>query len=492
MTPEKGMMRLLSMLPFFSAGLLPGIQESAPAGSQESAPDTRPADLIVLGQVFTGDPVQPSADAIAIRGDLIVEVGEIVRVRALAGRKTRVLRKLSGSIVPGFNDAHSHLATVAAIDADVDLASAARLDQALAQLKEWALKHPEDPVVQGRGLAPSLLDPTPGSPPLDAGMLDAAVADRPALLWAAGMARVLANTKALEHLEALDEDALPPSIQIYRDGEGKPTGWFRGRALLELFASLALPPREVVREKLRAGFREANRNGITSVHEPLPRCLLVPLRELHDAGELSIRLHVLVDPAGPLPPRELSSGDGWITFGVLQQSASSACCFIDELRDPSVPVEASSRDDSIVLVTPASSPALFDFTPEGETRFEKRRSELLALRKHLDQGATLALGSCYDRWPFDPRRGLVALTRVVPSRSPGAPSASLTLAEALRATTLGGAQAAGAEREKGQIVTDKLADLVVFEQNLFNLEPGWLLKAEIRATIVGGKVVYQR
>ncbi len=482
----------IRMLPLLPGLFLPRLQQSASdaTGSdvEQSARDEGPADLIVLGEVFTGDPLRPSANALAIRGDLIVEVGEIPGVRALAGRKTRVLRELDGAVVPGFTDAHTHLATVAAIDADVELASASSLDQALAQLRDWGAKHPDDPVVQGRGLAPSLLDPAPGSPPPAAGVLDAAVPDRPALLWAAGASRVLANTKALEHLDALGEVALPPSVQARRDGEGRPSGWFRGRALLELFASLAIPPREVLRERLIAGFREANRYGITSVHEPLPSCLLVPLRELRDAGELSIRFHVLVDPAGPLPPAELASGDPWITFGVLEESASLACCVSGEVGDPA----EASRDDSIVLVTPASSPALFDFAPEAEMRFDKRRSELFSLRNHLDRGAALAFGSCYDRWPSDPRRGLVALTRVVPSASPGAPSASLTFAEAFRAITLGGAQATGAEREKGQITADKLADLVVFEQDIFNLEPERLLKTEVRATIVAGKIVYQR
>ena len=44
----------------------------------------------------------------------------------------------------------------------------------------------------------------------------------------------------------------------------------------------------------------------------------------------------------------------------------------------------------------------------------------------------------------------------------------------------------------GEIAPGMLADVVVFEEDLFALEPGKLLDARVKATIVGGRVVFER
>lgn len=64
-------------------------------------------DLVLLdGRVFTADPGQPWAEAVAIRGDRITGVGSSAAIAALAGPRT-VQRALAGrTVIPGLNDAH--------------------------------------------------------------------------------------------------------------------------------------------------------------------------------------------------------------------------------------------------------------------------------------------------------------------------------------------------------------------------------------------------
>lgn len=64
-------------------------------------------DLVLLNaRVFTADPANPWAEALAIRGERIVAIGSIAHVRALAGSGVAA-RDLGGrTVVPGFNDAH--------------------------------------------------------------------------------------------------------------------------------------------------------------------------------------------------------------------------------------------------------------------------------------------------------------------------------------------------------------------------------------------------
>ncbi len=63
---------------------------------------------IVNARVITVDPAQPSAEAIAVRGDIIQAVGTNAQIRALIGESTRVLDARGRTVVPGFNDAHLH------------------------------------------------------------------------------------------------------------------------------------------------------------------------------------------------------------------------------------------------------------------------------------------------------------------------------------------------------------------------------------------------
>jgi hypothetical protein len=67
------------------------------------------ADLIVAaGRIWTGDPGRPAAEAIAIRADRILAVGDRATVMRHAGEHTRVLDLPDRFIAPGFIDNHTH------------------------------------------------------------------------------------------------------------------------------------------------------------------------------------------------------------------------------------------------------------------------------------------------------------------------------------------------------------------------------------------------
>jgi len=71
--------------------------------AQESSGDR----IFFHAQVFTGDPQNPYAEAVAIRGEKIVAVGSLLEVAKTAPRAERV--DLEGkSLFPGFIDSHSH------------------------------------------------------------------------------------------------------------------------------------------------------------------------------------------------------------------------------------------------------------------------------------------------------------------------------------------------------------------------------------------------
>ena len=71
------------------------------------------------------------------------------------------------------------------------------------------------------------------------------------------------------------------------------------------------------------------------------------------------------------------------------------------------------------------------------------------------------------------------------------PEQRLTLEQALRAYTAGGAYAEFQENNKGVIAAGKLADMVVLSADLFSIPASEIKEQKVALTMVGGKVVYE-
>jgi hypothetical protein len=119
-----------------------------------------------------------------------------------------------------------------------------------------------------------------------------------------------------------------------------------------------------------------------------------------------------------------------------------------------------------------------------------------AFRTLLDRGVHLAFGTDWDVAPLDPMQGLyAAVTRAtLDDKNPQGwiPEQKITLAEAVEAYTMGSAYAEFQENEKGSITTGKLADLVILSDDIFAIAPAAIRNVKVDATIVGGRIVYQR
>jgi predicted amidohydrolase YtcJ len=118
-----------------------------------------------------------------------------------------------------------------------------------------------------------------------------------------------------------------------------------------------------------------------------------------------------------------------------------------------------------------------------------------AFRTLLDDGAHLAFGSDWTVAPIDPILGIYAAVtrRTLDGKNPNGwiPEQKITVAEALRAYTAGNAYGVFAERSRGKLAAGYLADIVVLDRDLTAIPPESIEQAKVRATIVGGKVVYE-
>jgi predicted amidohydrolase YtcJ len=115
-------------------------------------------------------------------------------------------------------------------------------------------------------------------------------------------------------------------------------------------------------------------------------------------------------------------------------------------------------------------------------------------RRLLDQRATLAFGSDWSVAPMDPILGIYAAVtrRSADGRHPGGwiPEQRISVEEALRAYTAGGAYAVFAEGRRGRIAPGYLADLVLLDRDLTRIPPEEIAQTKVRATVMGGTVVF--
>lgn len=151
------------------------------------------------------------------------------------------------------------------------------------------------------------------------------------------------------------------------------------------------------------------------------------------------------------------------------------------------------RDGVIASVQPYHA---YDDGRWAEKKIGKERARTTYAFKSLkDSGAHLAFGSDWTVAPLDPVSGIfAAVTRETSDgKHPGGwiPEEKISIEDAVRGYTTGGAYAEFAEKDKGSLETGKLADLVVLDKDLFTLPPARLRDARVVMTVVGGKIVFE-
>lgn len=110
-------------------------------------------------------------------------------------------------------------------------------------------------------------------------------------------------------------------------------------------------------------------------------------------------------------------------------------------------------------------------------------------------GGHYAFGSDWPIVTLNPWEGIqTAVTRQTnDGKPPGGfvPSQRLTVAQAVEGYTLEAAYAGHLEKTEGSLETGKVADVIMLDRNIFEIEPHTIDKTRVVLTIVGGKIVYE-
>jgi hypothetical protein len=224
------------------------------------------ADLVVTGaRVWTGadgaNPGAAPADGIAVRGDRVVAIGAADDVRALAGRRTRIVHAPGKLVVPGFQDAHVHTPFAGRNLLNVWLNDADGLPGYLDIIAAFAAAHPELPWIIGGGWA---MEYFPGGTPHRED-LDRVVPDRPVFLFNRDVHGAWVNSRALEAAGITRDTPDPADGRIERDpSTGEPSGTLHEGVAYRLNdAVIPVPDVEAWQAALLRGQAHLHTLGIT-------------------------------------------------------------------------------------------------------------------------------------------------------------------------------------------------------------------------------------
>ena len=102
-----------------------------------------PADIIVIhARVYTENPKQPWAQAVAIHGAKIVAVGDDTTIQKIRGMGTKVINAGGKLVLPGFTDCHIHFLDGSLSLGRVNLEGAKDVADIQKKLRQYALKYP--------------------------------------------------------------------------------------------------------------------------------------------------------------------------------------------------------------------------------------------------------------------------------------------------------------------------------------------------------------
>ena len=264
------------------------------------------ADLVIHNaKIVTVDRDFSIAEAVAVKDGKFLQVGTESSVLQSSGPDTLVVDLGGRTVLPGFNDTHSHMTTMGInLPTMIDLTEITSIDdikQAVAE--RVAVTEKGEWIFSEGGWWQFMLED--GRLP-DRHDLDEVSPDNPVTLK--GGHYVIANSMALERVGYGRDTENPPGGEIWKDDNGEPTGFVVRNATYPLLAHFETPDREVQLDGIRQAIRRVNSWGMTSLREPGGSQELVDmLRELYENGELTVRIDWCYDVDPNTPVDELDA-----------------------------------------------------------------------------------------------------------------------------------------------------------------------------------------
>ncbi|HSW38694.1 MAG TPA: amidohydrolase [Acidobacteriota bacterium] len=509
--------------------------------------------ILFNADVITMDPGCPRAELVAVDREIITAVGGNELLGSLKEPGTRVIDCRGSTLIPGFVDAHCHLRAYAEALVSPRLSprdgirSIADIGRAIAKACDTM---PAGTWIRAKGYSEFHLAEKRHPDRHD---LDAAAPRHPVILThRSGHAHAL-NSFALRRLKISAATEEPPGGMIDRDLKtGAPTGIFYGMGNY-LAGKMPRMDDALLLEGAKMAEKNLLSFGVTSIHDVSPSNNLSRLEQyksLKEQGVFRPRVAMALGWEEFLRQREhpdlfRSDKTGVRVRGVkivVNEATGSLHPGIDELNARLAAIHEAGCQAIIHAIEPAAIEAAAEAVafavnrrprPDHRHRIEHcsvcpppLRQKLAGLGvtvvtqpafiyysgdryietvpadqiDHLyptgslmSQGVAVAFSSDFPISDPCPLAGIgAAVTRMTEGGRKLLPEHAISVADALRAYTLGAAAAMFEEKEKGSIAPGKFADMVMLGENPYNVNPVAIRDIEALMTILAGAVAWRK
>lgn len=264
------------------------------------------ADAIYLhGNIVTGEGLASATprrvSALAIQNGIVIASGTDLEVLRFRGPRTEVVDLQGAFVMPGFNDAHVHLANAGREKLTIDLVAVKSLSQMQERIARAAKTTHPGSWLRGRGWDHTLW---PSKQLLTRQDLDAVTGDHPAVFTRVDGHIAIANSQALRLAGITAKTSDPSGGKIDRDARGEPTGIVRETAVDLVYSKVPAPSRQERRHALELAMRDAIAHGITSVQDYSTWDDFLVFEEMERGDKLPIRISEWLTFSDPLPVLE--------------------------------------------------------------------------------------------------------------------------------------------------------------------------------------------
>jgi predicted amidohydrolase YtcJ len=245
----------------------------------------------VHGRIYTNDPAQPWAEAMAVADGKISCIGKMdhVLLDCGGGAEGAETVQLHGQFVmPGFDDAHVHLGGAAADLLAVPLTGVPSVEELQKRVADAVAQHKQGEWITGGGWDHTMW-PDKRFP--NRQQLDAVAPKNPVILTHISGHVAVANSLALQRAEIDKNTPNPPGGEIERDALGEPTGMLKEYAAMTL-VNVRIPDSspEQRRKGIELVLENVAKNGVTSVQDFSDWEDYKMFRQIKEDGKLTVRI----------------------------------------------------------------------------------------------------------------------------------------------------------------------------------------------------------
>ena len=524
--------------------------------------------LWLNGTIFTLNKNNNYAEAMVTIDNKIIFVGNNELAMKVASSDTEIFDFEKRLVLPGFIDSHVHFITGGLSLTQVNLSNCSSKDEFTSAIKKYMEQNTKEWVLGGNWDHHQFDD---GHLP-NKSWVDPLTEDTPLFLTRIDLHTALVNSKALELANINKDTPNPKGGKIYKDEEtGEPTGILVDSAI-QLVTDLIPPPTEEdYSAAFKAAVKEAEKEGITGVHDITEKNFLHYYQDAYKENRLRTRINSIqpishvdsfvklginnafgnerlkIGSLKAFADGSLGSETAWffepytnnpstnglptdimntgkfkewainadrnhlqlVVHAIGDKAVSDVLDIFEEIVNTNpkwdrrfriehvqhIKEKDIARMKALNVIASMQPSQLYDDGAWAESKVGKARLKgTHAVKTLLENGVKVCLGSDWPVTPLDVIHGIdIAVNRKTKDgKNPDGwiPEEKISVAEAIKAYTIDAAYASFEENIKGSLETGKLADFIVLDKNILEIDPSEIKDVNIDLTVMNGEKVY--